>query len=247
MRHPLYLLPVLLLGACSLISPYTITFTNEPGEVIDPASSTLDLVVSAPTLAYISGVACEGAEELDILPVESKTMEVNTVHKLPLTLMEGQPSGASCEVTVTAYDRTTTDTASATIELTMAGIPLAEEGEMCGGIAGIQCAEGLSCDMTGSEGIADGSGTCVTEKVTQEEEKGEPAQAGEVCGGEAGIECASGYDCVTQDGAEVDAEGVCKEILIEDSVSVEDTTEAVVDVDSSSATDAATGDETTVQ
>lgn len=228
MRQPFALLPLLLLGGCVLISPYTITFTNEPGEVIVPQSSTLDLVVSAPTLAYISGVSCEGAEELDILPVESKEMEVSTVHKLPLTLMEGQPSGAECEVTVTAYDRTTTDTASATIELTMAGIPLAAEGEMCGGIAGIQCAEGLTCSMIGVEGIADASGNCVKEE--EKETSTEPAKGGEVCGGEAGIACEGGYDCVTEAGAESDAEGVCKEILIEDELSVEDST--TVDIDS---------------
>lgn len=173
MRHASFLLPVLLLGACTLISPYTITFTNTPDSVIDPSSGTLDFVVSAPTLAYISGVSCEGAEPLDLLPVESKDMEVNTVHKLPLTLLNGQPAGAKCEITVTAYDRTTTDRSSGIIELTMNGIPLAKEGAMCGGIAVIQCAEGLTCDMPENPTTSDASGICVvtdtsTDKSTEE-------------------------------------------------------------------------------
>ncbi len=177
MRRFLPLLSVVLLGACSLISPYTVTFTNTPGSVIDPSSSTLDFVVSAPTLAYISGVSCEGAEALDILPLADKDSEPTTVHKISLSLMKDQPAGAKCEVTVTAYDRTTTDQASASIELTMNGIPLAKEGEMCGGIAAIQCVEGLSCLMPATgQSYPDASGNCVkpSEEVTPPEEEAEP-------------------------------------------------------------------------
>jgi hypothetical protein len=172
MRRFLPLLSVVLLGACSLISPYAITFTNTPGSVIDPSSSTLDFVVSAPTLAYISGVSCEGAEALDILPLADKGAEAATVHKLSLSLMKDQPAGAKCEVTVTAYDRTTTDQASASIDLTMNGIPLAKEGEMCGGIAAFRCEEGLTCEIADPT-IADASGTCVkpSEEVTPPEEE----------------------------------------------------------------------------
>lgn len=36
----------------------------------------------------------------------------------------------------------------------------AAEGEMCGGIAGIQCSEGLYCASEGQAGTADASGTC---------------------------------------------------------------------------------------
>lgn len=176
MRHASFLLPVLLLGACTLISPYTITFTNTPDSVIDPSSGTLDFVVSAPTLAYISGVSCEGAEPLELLPVESKDMEVNTVHKLPLTLLKDQASGAKCEITVTAYDRTTTNRSSETIELMMNGIPLAKEGEMCGGIAVIQCAEGLSCDMPENPTTSDASGTCVVTDTSSDQSEEESSE-----------------------------------------------------------------------
>lgn len=117
----------LFLGACSFISPYSITFTNTSGEVIDPELSTLDFVVSAPTLAVISGVSCEGTESLDIVPVANKNAEPTTVHKLPLTLLKNQPAGVECEVTVTVYDKTTTSQASNSILLVMPGSVLTEE------------------------------------------------------------------------------------------------------------------------
>lgn len=36
----------------------------------------------------------------------------------------------------------------------------AGEGEMCGGIAGIACADGLYCEGEAEAGMADASGTC---------------------------------------------------------------------------------------
>lgn len=165
----LALASLVLSTGCSLISPYTITFTNTPGSVVDPEFSTLDVVVSAPTLAYISGVSCEGAEPLELLPVVSKDMEVNTVHKLALNLMEGQPAGSDCEVTVTAYDKITTEQSSASIDVKMNGLALVQEGEMCGGIAAFQCAEGLTCEIADPT-MPDASGTCVeTATATVEE------------------------------------------------------------------------------
>ena len=48
---------------------------------------------------------------------------------------------------------------------------MAAEGEMCGGIAGIQCAEGQYCAMeVGQCGVADGSGTCKTKPEVCTEE-----------------------------------------------------------------------------
>jgi hypothetical protein len=118
----LFFLPVcalctLVLSSCALLDPYTITFTNDTNELVDPATSTLDFVVSQPVLAYISRVSCAGADPVDILPVVTPDMEVSTVHKLPLTALSqiGTITGLEdipCEITVTAFDRTTSYTSS---------------------------------------------------------------------------------------------------------------------------------------
>lgn len=116
-----------LLAGCSLVAPYTLTFTNAPGSVVDPASSTLDLVVSDPVLAYISKIECEGADTIALLPIMEEGATTNTVHKLSLTAMKDMPAGAACEVTVTVYDPTTTEQAEGSIEVTMAGEPVVTE------------------------------------------------------------------------------------------------------------------------
>ena len=43
------------------------------------------------------------------------------------------------------------------------GLPIAEEGGMCGGFAAIDCAEGLTCiyDDGACHSVADAAGTCV--------------------------------------------------------------------------------------
>ncbi|QQR54927.1 hypothetical protein IPG41_07175 [Candidatus Peregrinibacteria bacterium] len=127
MKKTLSFAALLLSAGCSLVAPYTLTFTNAPGSVVDPAVSTLDFVVSQPTLAYISKVSCDGAEPLELLPIVDEDSPVSTVHKLPLTLMKDLPTGAACEVTATVFDPTTTETASASIELTLQGEPAVEE------------------------------------------------------------------------------------------------------------------------
>jgi hypothetical protein len=57
------------------------------------------------------------------------------------------------------------------------------EGHVCGGIAGIRCAKGLTCVMASK--ILDASGTC----------KKQLAGKGESCGGAAAIQCESGLVC----------------------------------------------------
>jgi hypothetical protein len=109
-----------LLSACSLISPYTITFTTQDGAVVDPATDTLDFVVNVPALAYISEVDCDGADDLEILPVLTDDMESAAAHNLALTMLNGAP-GSECEVTVTAFDETTTSNARESIDLVIAG------------------------------------------------------------------------------------------------------------------------------
>lgn len=110
----------LLLASCSLIAPYNITFTTPKDSVVDPATDTLDFVVSAATLAYISEVECDDADDIELLPVVTDEMEVATAHNLPLTMLNGAP-GAECEVTVTAFDQSTTATARATTTVVIAG------------------------------------------------------------------------------------------------------------------------------
>ena len=111
----------LFISGCSLVSPFTITFTNTPGEVVDPAVSTLDFVVSEPTLAYVSKVECEGADPITLLPIVEDSQSTSVLHKLTLEAMIGMPAASTCEVSVTVFDPTTTETASNSITLTMFG------------------------------------------------------------------------------------------------------------------------------
>jgi hypothetical protein len=60
------------------------------------------------------------------------------------------------------------------------------EGGMCGGLAGIQCADGLECQ---TPNYPDADGTCV--KV----EAPKPGELGGTCGGFAGIPCKDGLVC----------------------------------------------------
>lgn len=128
MRRASFLLLGLLTG-CSLLSAYTITFTTPEGTVVDPAVNTLDFVISAPALAYISAVECEGSKDLDLLPVLTDDMKVQTAYNLPLTALVGQLAGAECDITVTAFDQSTTSNSRATITVVMAGEPVVEEEE----------------------------------------------------------------------------------------------------------------------
>lgn len=120
MRSPAILALSLLLASCSLVSPYRITFTTQEDAVVDPATDTLDFVVSAPALAYISEVECDGADDIELLPVVTDEMQAKTAHNLALTMLNGAP-GAECDITVTAFDQTTTATAQAEISVVIFG------------------------------------------------------------------------------------------------------------------------------
>jgi hypothetical protein len=75
----------------------------------------------------------------------------------------------------------------------------AKNGAMCGGIAGLACASGLDCIMSGAE-HPDQSGTCRARNVG--------AAIGAMCGGFAGLRCQDGLEC--QIGAKhPDAAGSC--------------------------------------
>ncbi len=118
-RLALLTLPALL-AACSLVSPYKITFTTQENAVVDPASTTLDFVVSSAALAYISEVDCDGADDIELLPVVTDEMTAKTAYNLSLEMLNGAP-GAECEIVVTAFDQTTTATATGEISVVIAG------------------------------------------------------------------------------------------------------------------------------
>lgn len=120
-----YLVLVLFLSSCALVSPYQITFTTQNEQVVDPQINTLDFVVSAPALAYISEIDCDDAEEIELLPVVTDEMKVKTAHNLALTALNGAP-GSECEITVTAFDQSTTASSRAEISVLIAGEELEE-------------------------------------------------------------------------------------------------------------------------
>ncbi len=129
MRRPAILALSLLLASCSLVSPYRITFTTQEDAVVDPATDTLDFVVSAPALAYISEVECDDADDIELLPVVTDEMQAKTAHNLALTMLNGA-AGAECDITVTAFDQTTTATAQAEISVVIFGEPVEEDDEV---------------------------------------------------------------------------------------------------------------------
>lgn len=126
MRRLTILASTLLLASCSLVSPYRITFTTQEDAVVDPATDTLDFVVSAPALAYISEVECDDADDIELLPVVTDEMEAKTAHNLSLTMLNGA-AGSECDITVTAFDQTTTATAQAEISVVIFGEVVEEE------------------------------------------------------------------------------------------------------------------------
>ncbi|HEX2687104.1 MAG TPA: hypothetical protein VHN14_10825, partial [Kofleriaceae bacterium] len=76
--------------------------------------------------------------------------------------------------------------------------PGAGVGKLCGGIAGIPCAEGLTCKMTGPS-HPDQAGICVRAG----------AGVGKLCGGIAGIPCAEGLTCKMTGPSHPDQAGIC--------------------------------------
>jgi len=125
MRRLAILALSLLLTSCSLVSPYQITFTTPKDSIVDPATDTLDFVTSAPALTYISEVECDNANDIELLPVVTDEMQPKTAHNLALTMLNGAP-GSKCDITVTAFDQTTTATVRAEISVVIFGEPVVE-------------------------------------------------------------------------------------------------------------------------
>lgn len=151
---------LMLLSACSLVQPYSVTFTTQEDAVVNPESDTLDFVLSAPALAYISSYQCEGSEKVELLPVVSEESVAAKAYNLSLVPLVGKQAGSKCEINITAFDQTTTANSSAKISVYLYSkpTPVAQLNEFCGGIAAIQCTEGLSCKLDGS--FPDAGGVC---------------------------------------------------------------------------------------
>jgi hypothetical protein len=75
----------------------------------------------------------------------------------------------------------------------------AKEGKMCGGFAGIACADGLDCVLP-TPVHPDESGTC--------RKQSSGAAIGAMCGGFAGIRCQDGLECILA-GNHPDEAGTC--------------------------------------
>lgn len=160
---------LLVLSACSLVQPYSVTFTTQADAVVNPEVDTLDFVLSAPALAYISSYQCEGSEKVELLPVVSEESVASKAYNLSLTPLMGKQAGSKCEVNITAFDKTTTANSSAKISVYLYSkpTPVAKLNEFCGGIAGILCADGMSCKLDGT--FPDAGGVCVEGEVVDEE------------------------------------------------------------------------------
>jgi hypothetical protein len=107
-----FLFASLLFAGCSFVSPYSITFTTPNEAVIDPAVNTLDFVVSQPTLAYLSYVQCGDKEAFKLLPVVAETALPAQAYNLSLDVLKDEVPGTLCHLEVTAFDESTTSTAS---------------------------------------------------------------------------------------------------------------------------------------
>lgn len=111
------LLSLTVLSACTLLMPYSITFTTPNNTVVDPATDTLDLALNQEALAYISWVQCEDKGPIGVLPTTRDDVALSLAYNLPLTILDGQELGTKCEIEVTAYDRSTTASSKKSINL----------------------------------------------------------------------------------------------------------------------------------
>jgi predicted secreted protein len=94
-------------------------------------------------------------------------------------------------------------TPTAELAACVADASKAGEGASCGGIAGIQCQDGLTCQLEGD--YPDAGGTCVSAGNGPS-----PGGLGEFCGGIAAIQCKDGLTCQLE-GDYPDAGGKCIE------------------------------------
>jgi hypothetical protein len=118
--------------------------------------------------------------------IAPKNPDAPITQRFQYQLLDTAPTGAVYPVTFTskAVDGTTrTFKVKVKVAAHSTG---AAEGKLCGGIAGIQCADGLDCVY--QEAFPDASGTCRQRLVG--------GNVGDICGGFAGLRCADGLTCV---------------------------------------------------
>ena len=124
-----FTLATALFAGCSFVAPYSITFTTPNEAVVDPASSTLDFVVSQPTLAYLSYVQCGDAQAMKLLPVVAEDAVPTQAYNLSLDVLKDEEPGTLCHLEVTAFDESTTSTASEALDVYVLQKPNEEKPE----------------------------------------------------------------------------------------------------------------------
>jgi hypothetical protein len=107
-----------LLSGCALVQPYSITFTTPTQAEIDPSQDTLDLVVTPASFAAISSFKC-GNETADLFVSVPEDALPKSAYNLSLEMLSEQVSGTECEVTVSAFDKSTNSSSKATLNLTI--------------------------------------------------------------------------------------------------------------------------------
>lgn len=158
-----------LFAGCALLSPYTITFTTPDGSVVNPATDTLDLAINTPALAYISGVTCGDQEPMAILPILSDDMKAERAHNLDLGILTSQEPGTKCEITVTAFDNTTTSNSRAEIDLYVISKPAAEV-EVEEVAEETEAVEDTTVEETEAPELCDDGTVCPLEETTTDDE-----------------------------------------------------------------------------
>ena len=118
-----------LLSGCSLVQPYSITFTTPAQTSIDPASDTLDLVVTPAAFAAISSFKC-GNETADIFVSVPEDALPKSAYNLSLEMLSEQVSGTECEVTVSVFDKSTNSSSKASLNLTVLSPVVPEVSEI---------------------------------------------------------------------------------------------------------------------
>ncbi|MBT4384191.1 hypothetical protein HOD30_00405 [Candidatus Peregrinibacteria bacterium] len=123
----IFVLSAMLLSACEFVVPYSITFTTQEGSIVNPDSDTLDLAINHEAYAYISRLQCDENDPVELLPVLKEDVSASKAHNLSLNLLADQVDGARCEVTVSAYDQTTTSSSHEEIFVFVREYPESEE------------------------------------------------------------------------------------------------------------------------